>query len=44
MTGLESCSLGAEEYRRQLVAADFSISDEYEDVGDNYYFDAFKKE
>jgi SAM-dependent methyltransferase len=44
MTGLESRSLGAEEYRRQLLAVDISISNEYEDEGQNYYFDAFKKE
>jgi cyclopropane fatty-acyl-phospholipid synthase-like methyltransferase len=43
MTGLESCSLGAEEYRRQLAAAGFSISSEYEDAGQNHYFDAFRK-
>jgi SAM-dependent methyltransferase len=42
MTGLQSCSLGAEEYRRQIVAAGLSISDEYEDFGQNHYFDAFK--
>jgi SAM-dependent methyltransferase len=44
MTGLESRSLGAEEYRRQLLAEDISISNEYEDEGQNHYFDAFKKE
>lgn len=42
MTGLESCSLGAEEYRRQLLSVGISISDEYEDVGQNHYFDASK--
>jgi SAM-dependent methyltransferase len=43
MTGLESRSLGAKEYRRQLLAVDISISNEYEDEGQNHYFDAFKK-
>lgn len=42
MTELESRSLGAEEYRRQLSAVGLSISSEYEDEGDNHYFDAFK--
>jgi SAM-dependent methyltransferase len=44
MTGLESRSLGAEEYRRQLLAVDISIPNEYEDEHQNHYFDAFKKE
>ena len=43
MTGLESRSLGAEEYRRQLSAVGVSISSEYEDEGQNHYFDAVKK-
>ena len=43
MTGLESRSLGAEEYRRQLLAFGVSISSEFEDEGQNHYFDAFKK-
>ena len=43
MTGLESRSLGAEEYRRRLSAVGLSISSEYEDEGQNHYFDAFKK-
>jgi SAM-dependent methyltransferase len=43
MTGLESRSLGAEEYRRQLLVVGVSISSEFEDEGQNYYFDAFKK-
>ena len=42
MTGLESISLGAEEYRKLLGAADISVADEYEDVGENHYFDAVK--
>ena len=43
MTGLESRSLGAEEYRKQLSAVGLSIPSEYEDEGKNHYFDAFKK-
>lgn len=43
MTGLESCSPGAEEYRRQLSAVGLSVSREYEDEGGNHYFDAVKK-
>ena len=42
MTGLESRSLGAEEYRRQLTAVGLSVTSEYEDEGRNHYFDAFK--
>jgi SAM-dependent methyltransferase len=42
MTGLESCSLGAEEYRRQLSAVGLSVISEYEDEGQNHYFDALK--
>lgn len=43
MTGLESRSPGAEEYRKQLSAVGLSVSSEYEDEGQNHYFDAFKK-
>ncbi len=43
MTGLESRSLGAEEYRSQLTAVGLSVNGEYEDEGQNYYFDAFKR-
>jgi hypothetical protein len=43
MTGLESRSLGAAEYRRQLSAVDVWVSSEYEDEGQNYYFDAYKR-
>jgi hypothetical protein len=42
MTGLESISLGAAEYRKLLGAAGISVAKEYEDVGENHYFDAFK--
>src|SRR6266567_3357711 len=42
MTGMESVSLGAEEYRKLLGAAGISVESEYEDEGENHYFDAFK--
>jgi SAM-dependent methyltransferase len=42
MTGLESISLGAEDYRKLLGAAGISVAEEYEDAGENHYFDAFK--
>jgi SAM-dependent methyltransferase len=44
MTGMESISLGAEEYRRQLSAVGLSVMNEYEDEGQNHYFDAVKDE
>jgi hypothetical protein len=43
MTGLESRSLGGEEYRRLLSAVGLSVSSEYEDEGDNHYYDASNK-
>ena len=43
MTGLESVSLGAERYRKLLGSAGISVADEYEDIGENHYFDAFKE-
>jgi SAM-dependent methyltransferase len=42
MTGLESVSLGAEQYRKLLGAAGLSVDEEYEDVGENHYFDTLK--
>jgi hypothetical protein len=42
MTGLESFSLGAEQYRKLLGAVGISVAEEYEDEGENHYFDAFK--
>jgi hypothetical protein len=42
MTGLKSVSLGAEQYKKLLEAAGLSVVEEYEDVGENHYFDAFK--
>lgn len=44
MTGLESRSLGADEYHRQLSAVGLSISGEYEDEGQNHYYDVRKDE
>jgi SAM-dependent methyltransferase len=43
MTELESLSLGAERYRELLGAAGISVAEEYEDEGENHYFDAFKE-
>jgi SAM-dependent methyltransferase len=43
MTGLESVSLGAGQYRKLLAAAGITVADEYEDAGKNHYFDATKK-
>ena len=43
MTGLESRSLGGEEYRRELSSAGLSLIREYEDEGENHYFDVLKK-
>ena len=42
MTGSESLSLGAEQYRELLGAVGISVAEEYEDEGENRYFDAFK--
>jgi len=43
MTGLQSVSLGAQEYRKLLDAAGISIAEEYEDAGGSHYFDAIKR-
>lgn len=43
LTGLESLSLGAEQYRKLLEAVGISVAEEYEDEGENHYFDAFKE-
>ena len=43
MTGLESRSLGAQEYRRLLRAVGLSVTSEYEDEGQNHYFDVQKR-
>ncbi|MBS1803985.1 MAG: class I SAM-dependent methyltransferase [Acidobacteria bacterium] len=42
MTNLESVSLGADEYRKLLAGAGLTVSAEYEDEGQNHYFDAIK--
>jgi len=42
MTGLESRSFGAEEYRIQLSVVGLSVIREYEDQ-ENYYFDAIRR-
>jgi SAM-dependent methyltransferase len=42
MTGLESRSLGAAEYRRQLSAVGLSLIGEYDDEGQNHYYDVRK--
>lgn len=42
MTGLESRSLGAGEYRRELAVAGLSVVGEYDDEGQNHYSDARK--
>lgn len=42
MTGLESRSLGGEEYRRQLSTVGLAVESEYEDEGQNHYFDVRK--
>ncbi len=44
MTGFESISLGAEQYRKLLLAAGLSVAQEYEDEGQNHYFDAFRQQ
>ena len=43
MTGSESLSLGAEQYRKLLGAVGMSVTEEYEDEGENHYFDAVKR-
>jgi SAM-dependent methyltransferase len=42
MTGLRSQSLGRSEYVRLLEAAGVTVEMEYEDVGENHYYDAVK--
>jgi SAM-dependent methyltransferase len=42
MTGMRSVSLGAEKYRTLLNTAGISVKSEYQDEGQNYYFDAYK--
>lgn len=42
LTGLESRSLGATEYRRLLSAAGFSVVREYQDAGENHYYECVR--
>lgn len=42
MTGLESISLGAEEYRKLLGGVGILVAEEYEDAGENHYFDCLR--
>jgi hypothetical protein len=42
MTGLESRSLGAEEYKRQLHSVGLSLLNEHEDEGQNHYYEFIK--
>jgi SAM-dependent methyltransferase len=42
MTGLETRSLGALEYRRQLMTVGLAVIHEYEDEGENHYFDSVR--
>lgn len=42
MTGLRSVSLGAEEYRKQLASVGLAVMAEFEDSGENHYFEARK--
>jgi SAM-dependent methyltransferase len=43
MTDLESRSLGAAEYRKLLSEVGLYVTREYEDVGENHYYDAVKE-
>lgn len=43
MTGMESISLGATEYRKQLSAAGLTVIGEFDDEGENHYFEALKR-
>jgi len=42
MTGVESRSLGADEYRKLLRSHGMRVDSEFEDEGQNHYFDAVK--
>ena len=42
MTNRESVSLGGEKYRELMDDAGLTVSAEYEDEGENHYFEAFK--
>lgn len=42
MTGLESVSLGGVRYRALLAGAGLVVVDEYQDAGENHYFEAVR--
>jgi SAM-dependent methyltransferase len=42
LTGGPSVSLGAEAYRRHLAAAGLTVVAEYQDEGDNHYYESWK--
>jgi hypothetical protein len=42
MTEQHSTSLGAEKYKELLTASGLSLIEEFEDEGENHYFDAVK--
>jgi 2-polyprenyl-3-methyl-5-hydroxy-6-metoxy-1,4-benzoquinol methylase len=42
MTKLSSRSLGAEKYKELISSSGLSLNGEFEDEGENYYFDAIK--
>jgi SAM-dependent methyltransferase len=43
MTDVESVSLGAEQYRKLLAEVGLTVACEYEDEGQNHYFDVVKE-
>jgi hypothetical protein len=43
LTGRRSVSLGAEQYRSLLNNVGISVKSEYQDEGENYYFDAYRR-
>jgi SAM-dependent methyltransferase len=43
MTGMRSVSLGAEKYRSLLDTVGISVKSEYQDEGQNYYYDAHRR-
>jgi SAM-dependent methyltransferase len=43
LTGRRSISLGADEYRRRLTTNGLTVTEEFEDEGDNHYYVAIKK-
>jgi SAM-dependent methyltransferase len=43
LTGRRSISLGADEYRRLLATNGLTVTEEFEDEGDNHYYVAIRK-